>query len=346
MSAGRPRFVPAAALLPASAEPAPPAGGGEPAAPLSGVAPALAARLARDPARPMVTFYDDATGERVELSTATLDNWVAKTANMLVDTLGLVPGDRVGVDLPAHWMSTVVLLAAWSAGMEVLLAAETGPDGDGGPDAVNALFAAADRLEGDQDRYAGVDIDEIVALSLRPLGGRLARPIPGALDYAAEVLAHGDRFAAPPPPAGQAEMLRLAAAVGSGWQLTADDRVLTAAEPASAAGLVTSLLAPLATGASVVLCRNLDRLDDAALARRIATERVTALDEQVAARITPPEGVRPLPLPPGPLPPVPLPPAAGPAAENATASAAGGRNRRDENGSGAAGDGGNGGNRV
>ena len=40
----------------------------------------LRSALAADPGRPLVTFYDDATGERVELSVATFANWVAKTA--------------------------------------------------------------------------------------------------------------------------------------------------------------------------------------------------------------------------------------------------------------------------
>lgn len=47
-----------------------------------------------DPAAPLVTFYDDATGERVELSARTFDNWVAKTANLLQDELNAGPGDR------------------------------------------------------------------------------------------------------------------------------------------------------------------------------------------------------------------------------------------------------------
>src|SRR5579859_6537412 len=42
----------------------------------------LRSLLEADPARPLITFYDDATGERVELSVKTFDNWVAKTANL------------------------------------------------------------------------------------------------------------------------------------------------------------------------------------------------------------------------------------------------------------------------
>ena len=50
-----------------------------------GPAALLATARDRDPARPLVTHYDDSTGERVELSATTLDNWVAKTANLLQD---------------------------------------------------------------------------------------------------------------------------------------------------------------------------------------------------------------------------------------------------------------------
>ena len=44
------------------------------------------------PARPLVTFYDDATGERVELSVATYANWVAKTAGLAQDELDVERG--------------------------------------------------------------------------------------------------------------------------------------------------------------------------------------------------------------------------------------------------------------
>lgn len=77
----------------------------------------LRSALAADPARPMVTFYDDATGERVELSVATFANWVAKTANLLQGDLAAEPGDRLALLLPAHWQSAVWLLACSSVGV-------------------------------------------------------------------------------------------------------------------------------------------------------------------------------------------------------------------------------------
>jgi uncharacterized protein (TIGR03089 family) len=80
---------------------------------------ALAALLRSDPSRPLVTFYDDATGERIELSVTTYANWVAKTAGLAQDELDAERGGLVLVDLPAHWQGAVWLGAAWSLGLAV-----------------------------------------------------------------------------------------------------------------------------------------------------------------------------------------------------------------------------------
>ena len=92
----------------------------------------LARRLAADPGQPLVTFYDDATGERTELSVKTFANWVSKTANLYADELMLDPGDAVRIDLPPHWLAPVFLAAAWSCGLRISSEAEVavvGPDG-------------------------------------------------------------------------------------------------------------------------------------------------------------------------------------------------------------------------
>src|SRR5690242_18481044 len=80
---------------------------------------ALAALHHREPARPLVTFYDDATGERVELSVTTYANWVAKTAGLAQEELDAERGGLVLVDLPTHWLGAVWLGAAWSLGLGV-----------------------------------------------------------------------------------------------------------------------------------------------------------------------------------------------------------------------------------
>ncbi len=89
----------------------------------------LRSALAADAARPLVTFYDDATGERVELSVATLANWVAKTSNLLQDDLSAEPGDRLALLLPAHWQTAVWLLACSSTSVVADL---TGPEAASG----------------------------------------------------------------------------------------------------------------------------------------------------------------------------------------------------------------------
>ncbi len=236
----------------------------------------LAAALRADPARPLITFYDDATGERVELSVATFGNWVAKTANLLQDGLNAQPGDRLALLLPAHWQTAVWLMAAFSTGVVVV------PGGD--PADADLVVSGPDTLE-----EASSCRGERMALALRPLGGRFPQPPAGFADYAVEVPGQGDRFAPYVPVGPDAPALELP----DGEGLTAGDVVSRARERAVALGLVpgarllsglpfdgwdglsAGLLAPLAADASVVLCRHLDRLPAEGLARRRDEERVT-----------------------------------------------------------------------
>jgi uncharacterized protein (TIGR03089 family) len=133
----------------------------------------LRSALATDPARPLVTFYDDATGERVELSVATFANWVAKTANLLQNELSAEPGDRVALLLPAHWQTAVWLLACSSVGV----VADVGGD----PAAADHVVAGPGEFE------AGLACSgERIALSLAPLGRRFPVPPDGYADYAVE----------------------------------------------------------------------------------------------------------------------------------------------------------------
>src|SRR5689334_24366219 len=152
---------------------------------------ALAARLRTDPARPFVTFYDDATGERVELSATTWANWVAKTASLAQDELDAERGGLVLVDLPAHWLGAVWLGAAWSLGMAVTDDPTLASDADlvvCGPAGLASYAPEAERVP-------------VLALSLRPLGGRFTEALPdGVTDYGAVVLAQPDAFTAYDPP--------------------------------------------------------------------------------------------------------------------------------------------------
>ncbi|WP_329107515.1 TIGR03089 family protein [Micromonospora sp. NBC_01699] len=237
------------------------------------IARVLAAAVAADPTRPLLTWYDDATGDRTELSGATLANWVAKTGNLLVDSAGLAPGDRAGALLPPHWQSAAVLLGCWSAGLAVhgaglaVPAAGAASDSPEPPRPVDVLFVAADRLDTASAWSAG----DRYALALAPMAAPLRTLPPGFADYVVQVRGHGDHFT--PQPGGgpqDADLTGLAARSAATLGITAGARVLI--DAATHPDPVDWLLAPLVAGASVVLCGNLDR---ARLAGRLASERVT-----------------------------------------------------------------------
>ncbi|MFE9688742.1 TIGR03089 family protein [Micromonospora sp. NPDC005806] len=221
------------------------------------IARVFADAIATDPTRPLLTWYDDATGERTELSGATLANWVAKTANLLVDEVALAPGDPAGVLLPPHWQTAAVLLGCWSAKLTVV---DT-------PGDVDVLFAAAGRVAEAGEWSAG----ERYLLALDPFALPMREVPPGFADFVSAVRGHGDHFT-PYPQGGEgdAELLARATDRAAELCLAAGDRVLV--DAARHPDPTDWLLAPLTAGASIVLCGNLDqsRLD-----ARTATEKVT-----------------------------------------------------------------------
>jgi uncharacterized protein (TIGR03089 family) len=225
--------------------------------------------LRADPVGPRITYYDDATGERIELSAVTLANWAAKTGNLLRDELGAGPASRVAVLLPAHWQTAAVLFGVWWIGAEVIL---------GGTSADVAL-CTTDRLN---DADAAVGAGEVAVLSLDPFG-RPAPDLPvGVTDYATAVRVHGDQIVAERRP-GPALAGRSVDEVLAGCQqsaqatgLTATDRVLSAASWDEPDELIAGLLAVLAVGASLVQVAN---PDPTALPRRMETEKVTRVLE-------------------------------------------------------------------
>ncbi|GAA1796514.1 TIGR03089 family protein [Luedemannella flava] len=247
---------------------------------------ALAAAVAADPTRPLLTFYDDATGERTELSGATLSNWISKTANLLIDGCGLSPGDVAAVRLPAHWQTAAVLLGAWAAGLAIDPGSTSGsPATDAGTTAggtadgraADVAFVAADRVGG-----APTSASDVFVLGLAPMAMPMRpAPPPGTVDYVAEVRGHGDHFAPRAPTNPTAPALGPA---------THEQVIATAADRASAAGIAPGdrvlidadalpdpqdwLLTPLVAGATIVLVRHATT-DGSVTERRIAAERVT-----------------------------------------------------------------------
>jgi uncharacterized protein (TIGR03089 family) len=199
-----------------------------------------------DPASPFLTYYDDATGERIELSAVTTANWVAKTSNFLVDDLEAGPRTRIRLGLPSHWLRFVWMLSCWSVGAAVV---DTDADiGLSGPDLV-------------------ADEPTRVAASLRPLGGRFAAPPSGFLDLGAEVPPHGDVFVALDPPSPDSLALDLDGLRATQAELAAaiepsSDRLLVESGPLArdvdllvAAGLGGGSLVVVANGSADVLAR-------------------------------------------------------------------------------------------
>lgn len=232
----------------------------------------LAARLRKDPGSPLITFYDEGTGERVELSATTYANWVAKTASLLVEEHDLERGDAIRLDLPTHWLTTVFLGAAWAVGLRVT-------DGED-PGELAAVVCGPDSLA----RWAQHTDDVVVlACALLPLGVRFAEPVPpGVHDVGVEVWGQPDAFTPWDPPQAddvahdlggaartQAELWSAAAA---GDLVPDGGRLLTEANPASPPG-IASFCEPLARGGSLVLVvrAGAERLEAIA-----ASEQVTA----------------------------------------------------------------------
>jgi uncharacterized protein (TIGR03089 family) len=221
--------------------------------------------MASDPAGPRITYYDDATGERIELSTATLANWAAKTANLLRDELGAGPASRVAVLLPAHWQTAAVLFGIWWIGAEAVL--------DGSQSDI--ALCTAERLPEADD---AVGVGEIAVLSLDPFG----KPVPdlpvGVTDYATAVRVHGDQVSPERVPGtaldGRSvdEILAGAQADAAAQGLTATDRVLSTKDWETADDLIANLLAVFAVGASLVQVAN---PEPSAMDRRRQTEKIT-----------------------------------------------------------------------
>lgn len=233
----------------------------------------LADRVVRSPGDPLVTFYDHASGERVELSAVTYANWVAKASGLLTEEHDLERGMRLRIDLGPHWLSYIFLGAAWTTGLVVV-----------DDDAPDAVVCGPSSLE----RWSALAGDvPVLACSLRPMGVRFAEPLPADVhDVGIEIWTQPDAFTAWDPPTGedlayawggttssQHDMLEAAAA---GSLLTDGGRLLTTANPTSPSG-AAAFTEPLVRGGSVVLVANPD------------TDRltVTAEQERVTATFDP-----------------------------------------------------------
>lgn len=236
----------------------------------------LSAELIREPGRPLVTWYDERTGERIELSVTTYANWVAKAASLLVDEYDLERGDVLMVDLPVHWLTHVFWGAAWTAGLAVAT-----PDASGSDHGTDAVVCGPDALARWTPLAAEVPV---LACSLLPMGGRFTDPLPpGIHDVGIEIWGQPDAFIPLDPAAGsdvalvsgsitQDELFTSPTAAGSSAISTGGGRLLWAADPASPPD-VPALARPLVNGGSLVVVCGADSARLEAIAH---SERVTA----------------------------------------------------------------------
>jgi uncharacterized protein (TIGR03089 family) len=207
-------------------------------------------------ATPLITYCDDATGERTELSATALGEWAARCAGLLREGCGLGAGSRAAVLLPPHWLTAAALMGAWSAGIALSLRgrATAGlpvlePGGDG---PVDATFVAADRI--------GSWLEDIPAATHR-FSFFAADPPEGYRDFRAAL----DAYPAHAPGYGRTRRTDAASVDGTSYGqwgtvaagvaerigLRAGDRLLV--DAAGDDHPVKWLLAPLAAGATVVV---------------------------------------------------------------------------------------------
>jgi uncharacterized protein (TIGR03089 family) len=254
-------------------------------------------RLSAHGDRPFLTFYDDDTGERVELSYATFDNWAAKTANLLHEELEVSPGETVVTALGNHWTAVVIAFACWRAG--ACLAPLTGDEQDegGGRSAGELVPTARAAFVGEEvaDETWTAPGSAAAQSSTVVVGGGLGARLAGdpgavlgqAIAYAEEVMAFADDYEGGdvelscdalvvPTPAAPAVMtqssLLAAADAFADWGVSSTDRVFCAAPVSAPSGLVLACLGAFQAGASVVLAR---AFDPDTFWGKVATERVT-----------------------------------------------------------------------
>jgi uncharacterized protein (TIGR03089 family) len=223
--------------------------------------------LASSPSQPFVTYYDEASGERAELSVKSLANWVAKTHHLLSTELGLGLGDHALIALPAHWLSVAPILGCLTAGLEIT---EDGGEAEVAFVAPHGLALAASA----PDIYA-------IAPDSAATGFNGNEPA-GCNDFVLAVRPQEDKWpsvrlnGSPNDPclAGRTrgEVVEWAQKRAAALGLATGGRLLTTREWTTVVDLVDAVLAPLAVGGSVVIVRN---ADEPTVQRRIEQERAT-----------------------------------------------------------------------
>lgn len=205
----------------------------------------------------LLTYIDDATGERTELGATALGGWAARAAALLREGCGLGAGSRGAVLLPPHWLTAAALLGAWSAGIALSLRGRAtaglpvlGPNADA---PLDVTLVAADRI--------GSWLEDVPPAPHR-FAFFAATPPEGYRDFLAEARAYPEHA----PAYGRTRRTDAASVDGTSFGewgnlareladrigLRPGDRLLV--DAGEHEHPVKWLLAPLAAGASVVVC--------------------------------------------------------------------------------------------
>jgi uncharacterized protein (TIGR03089 family) len=211
-------------------------------------------------AAPAITYYGT-DGGRVELSGVTAANAVAKAANVFTGELLLDPGEVVWIDLPCHWQSPILTIAAWAAGLTVAV----------GPEAHGAAATVSSRAE--PHRATGTGL----AVSLHPFGQPLGADTPAGWedlaalariqpDSATPVWPEQDQpWVACPDPVTGIELLQRSEESAARWDLPEGGRLLSRLAPQSLLPLLACTLVPAIRGGSLILT---DMADVTAIVRQ------------------------------------------------------------------------------
>lgn len=242
---------------------------------------ALAARVRRDGARPLLTYLAipdraGAPSERMELSAASFANAVAKTAGLLRDELDAQPGDVVAVTLPLHWQAAVWWGACAATSTICAPGATQAPIGVATASTVTEISGCTEQ----------------VAVSLAPFGLPDGHAVPaGVTEAAVAARAHPDVFTPWTPASARdivlrcgdheltgAQCLDRAGDLAARWGVAAGDRLLVTDD----AGLdcidqwLAILAVPLIADASVVLVATHTETGNAAETAKDVTAIMTA----------------------------------------------------------------------
>jgi uncharacterized protein (TIGR03089 family) len=232
--------------------------------------------------RPVLTYFDDATGERTDLTADALSGWAARVARLLHEGCGLTAGDRVAVLLPPHWQTAAVLMGAWSAGIAVsfrpVATAGLPVLGTNEDEPFDAVFVARNRVDTWLEDVPRAHHPFV--LGLAPDAAPLAEVPAGYRDLITALAPYSGTLhgyatlrasdSASVDGTSYREWGAVAQGIAEVKDLRPGDRVLI--DAAASEHAVTWLLAPFSVGATIVLCANLDR---PTLDARIAAERVT-----------------------------------------------------------------------